>query len=80
MSWRPVGPYMHDGHRLHPKLSYALPAGMGEQLRDLGLFVADPDPADIDLSGLPWAGAGLSDSVVPASLGHEQAGGESSIT
>ena len=80
MSFRPLTPYMHDGHRLHPKLTYALPAGMGEQLEDLGLFEPSADPADVDLSGLPWSGVGASDSLAPQPLGHDQGSGDTPLT
>lgn len=76
MAYSPKTPYVHDGHQLHPKLSYALPEGMGERMVDLGLFVEVEGEPDLDLSSMPWDSGTVRGSVVtPDSLTHEQTAG-----
>lgn len=73
-AWRPVAPYMHAGVKLHPKLSYLLPDGMGPALAALGLFAAEEGDADMDLSALPWdANTNKGGTVTPnlGAHGHE---------
>lgn len=73
MSFKPLSPYMHDGQRLHPKLAYTLPPGMGEKLVALGLFAESEDPADVDLSHVAWdADTRRADHVSPSPLTNAQ--------
>lgn len=73
MAYSPKTPYIHDGHKLHPKLSYALPPGMGERMVQLGVFVEVEGPADVDLSAIAWdARTVLSGTVKPDPLVHPQ--------
>lgn len=79
MPYSPKTPYIHDGQRLHPKLSYALPTGMGERMVDLGLFDYVDGTPDIDLSAMPWDdGTVRGSQLTPDPLNHVQDMGEQS--
>ena len=72
MAYSPKTPYTHDGHRLHPKLTYQLPEGMGERMVDLGLFVAVEGAADVDLSTMAWDDTTVRGTqLVPDEIVHE---------
>lgn len=54
ISYRPLSTYKHDGQIMHPKLSYALPPGMGKAMVNLALFEVVSVAPDVDLSGMIW--------------------------
>ncbi len=77
MAYSPKTPYTHDGHHLHPKLSYQLPDGMGERMVDLGLFIEVDGAADVDLSAMAWDDTTVRGTQIsPDEIAHDQGVGE----
>ena len=72
-SYRPLKPYMHDGRLLHPKLTYALPPGLGRAMVEFGHFEKSDEPPDMDLSGMAWNdNTQRFDTLVPDPIEHPQ--------
>lgn len=68
-SYRPLIVYRHDGQTLHPKLTYALPPGMGNAMVKLGFFEKVEQLAEVDLSGMDWNSKTVAAfELVPASM------------
>ncbi len=65
--------YLHQGHKLSPKLAYGVPDAVANGMVRLGLAQHVSEPADLTLDGLTWdADTKRADKVQPDDLTHEQ--------